>query len=826
MQITFLGGTDEVGASAILVETAGKRILVDCGIRMGNRSPLPELDRAAGGLDAIVLTHGHLDHIGALPVLHRGLPLVPVYATPPTIALARVMLGDAAKIMAQDSEREEELPLYSAHTVASLLERMAPAPPGMPERIGADVTATFFLCGHIIGAASVGIESPEGRVLVSGDVSVAEQLSVAGMGVPPFRPDVLVLESTYGDRLHADRTRQEEQLAAQIAERIQQGGKVLIPAFAVGRAQEVLLIIRRAMRLGRIPRFTTWVDGLVRPVCGLYTSFSAFLRPKLRELVEKVNDPFFGDIEEIRPVASPEQRKEILAGPPCAIIASSGMLTGGASVSYAETLVNDPTALIAVTGYQDEESPGRQLLAAADGQLAALTLKGRSFDIKCGVKRYQLSAHADAGELVGIASRLKPADTVLVHGGAGSRASLAQQLSTEQVGRVHLPVAGQTLVFTGRRRAGAVPLREIGAGRPLCDNIDELADKAITLRGHNASWQVAHLLRLWGEAGLALEDAQKLLLASGRFSADVRRPFSLKPVPREGAPAAGAAPQLAGATDPIDELLARIGTESGLYRHSADRAQRVLTLRFNFPARARERFTADLDATLGPLGWTWSIHPSPNLAALLALAKKGVEEHGGAALKASAHLDRNEVVVRVAKELDAAASAKVHEAFTRETGFALAIEAQPSYCLPKTARRADGRLEMNAAFNAIDEAFANERHKPYKKSLLHGAGGGTIELAFVSPQVAERYRERIDAVSRRTGWSIACCAVANQHRIKEIAATLARELGLAAVKNPSFFAAQRLLRLPVGEIVPPEKAAAFKARFEEDTGFVLEIVKE
>ena len=814
MQISFLGGADEIGASAVLVETAGTRILVDCGIRLGGRSPLPELDGAAGGLDAIVLTHGHLDHIGALPVLHRGLPHVPVYATAPTIALARVMLGDAAKIMAQ--EREEELPLYSAQTIASLLERMTPASPGTPERIGSEVSVTFFLSGHILGAAAVGIESPEGRILVSGDISWTDQLTVAGMGVPHFRPDTLVLESTYGDRLHSDRGRQEQQLAAEVAARISQGGKVLIPAFAVGRAQEVLLILRRAMRLGRIPRFTTWVDGLVRPVCGLYTSFAAFLRPKLRELVAKVGDPFFGDLEEIKPVAAPAQRQEILAGPPCAIIASSGMLSGGASVFYAQALAADPAALIAVTGYQDEESPGRQLLAAAEGRTATLALQGTACELKCAVKKYQLSAHADASELVGLAARLKPADTVLVHGGDESRVSLARQLATEPVGRIHLPRAGQTLELEGRRRGRAVRAAPIGAGRPLGDHAGELADKAIALRGRQAAWQIAHLLRLWGETGLGAEEAQRLLLASGRFAADPRRPFSLKP------PAA--VDSLAA--DPVEAVLARISAEAGPCRHSVDRAQRTLSLRFNFPARARERFAAELDAVLGPLGWTWTIHPAPNLEALLARAKQAVEDRGGAALKAGVHMERAEVVVRVARELAPADAAAAREAFARDTAFTLVIEARPSYCLPKTARRSDGRMEINAAFNAVDEGFAGAPHTPYKKSLVHGADGGAIELAFISPAVGERCRDRLEALERATGWPIRIAAMPNQHRIKEVAATLAQEFRIAVRKNPSYFGPQRLLRLATGDVVAPQRAAELKRRFEEATGFALELVKE
>jgi hypothetical protein len=150
----------------------------------------------------------------------------------------------------------------------------------------------------------------------------------------------------------------------------------------------------------------------------------------------------------------------------------------------------------------------------------------------------------------------------------------------------------------------------------------------------------------------------------------------------------------------------------------------------------------------------------------------------------------------------------------------------PSYCVPKRAGRADGRLEINAAFNAIDQAFAGAPHTPYKKSLAHGPDGGAIELAFISPAVAERYRDLLDALGRDTGWPIRAAAAPNQHRIKEIAATLAQEYGIAVRKNPSYFGAQRLLRLPVNDIVAPDKAAELTRRFEDATGFTLDLVKE
>ncbi len=817
MKVTFLGGTDEIGASALLLECGGRRLLVDCGIRLGGKNPLPDLDliTEAGGIDAVLVTHGHLDHIGALPVVHRQFPHVPIYATAPTVALAAIMLRDAAKLMSQEETREEEIPLYSTKTVDSLINAMRPVQPGMPEEIAPGVTATWFLCGHIIGAASIGIESPEGRVLISGDVAWSDQLSVSGMQLPPFRPDHLILESTYGDRMHANRSRQEEDLVRQVAEIISQNGKVLIPAFAVGRAQEVLLILRRAMRLRRIPRFPVWVDGLVRPVCSLYVTYCSYLRPKLRALIERSGDPFFGDLEEIKPVEKIEDREEVLNGPPCAIVASSGMLSGGASVYYARRLVEDEKALITITGYQDEETPGRQLLAASEGKASSLNLAGQQFSIRCAIRRYHLSAHADAGELVGLAARLKPADTVLVHGEGASREALARQLASEPVGRIHLPRCGTTLLLAGRRRRFQTIEGGLGKGKPLQEGVAELAAYAYRLRGPHARWQVAQLQRLWGDSALQVEEAEKILVESGYFVRDPTRPFSLKvALPEE---------QRSPAGPPLAEILSLLGPESGLYRHSVNETEREVVLRFHFPKAAEAKYAKQLEALCKPAGWRCRIHPSPHTGMVVAKAKEVVERCGGRPVKTSLHLERDEVVVRTEEPLPREKAGEAAEQFHAETGLILTVRQAPSYCVPKQKVRPDGRFEINAAFLAIDEAFRKQAHRPYKKRLL---GQNTIELVFISPMIGERYKDLIEQLSKQTGWPISIGSTANQHRIKEIAVTLATEYGLKLRKNPRYFGGNNLLVLLVEKPPEPEKAAELRRRFTEATGFELKVERE
>ncbi len=287
MKLHFMGGASEVGASCALIELEGQRILVDAGVRMG-AAPGGQLPNLAlldevGAPEEVLITHAHSDHTGALPVLVPGLPGdVPLRCTAPTQAIAAVLLQDALKIM-QLGEREGDLPLYAPEAVELTLARMQAVPHLVEVPIcGGALRATWIPAGHILGATSIYIEGRRESLLMGGDVSMGQQQSIPGMVVPRCRPDVVVLESTYGNRRHADRAQQEAALVQQVAEAVAAGGKVLIPAFAVGRSQEVILILARAMRRGDIPAFPVWVDGMVRTVNAVYASFPDMLSPPLR----------------------------------------------------------------------------------------------------------------------------------------------------------------------------------------------------------------------------------------------------------------------------------------------------------------------------------------------------------------------------------------------------------------------------------------------------------------------------------------------------------------------------------------------------------------
>ncbi|GAC1381197.1 MAG: hypothetical protein NVSMB33_07720 [Ktedonobacteraceae bacterium] len=306
-----------------------------------------------------------------------------------------------------------------------MLMQVRPLPVGEPLTLPVlpGVTIHASRAGHIAGAVSLGFVASNGSLVVSGDISSTPQRTVLGAVPPPIaHPDLLVLESTYGARLHPNRQAEEQRLAQAVAEGIANGGHTLIPCFGLGRGQELLLLLQAAQEKGQVPDFPIYVDGLVRRVCSTYLLLPEALPPRLQRQIRKGFLPFSGP--NVTFVHDERDRERILAGPPACIVTSSGMLTGGPSVWYASRIASDPNASILITGYQDEESPGKRLLDLAENKKNTLELLGQQLQVQCHVAKYSLSAHADGGELAAYAAALKPRRVALVHGDDQARAAL------------------------------------------------------------------------------------------------------------------------------------------------------------------------------------------------------------------------------------------------------------------------------------------------------------------------------------------------------------------------------------------------------------------
>ncbi len=851
MELAFLGGAAGVGASCLAIELAGRHVLVDAGVRMDPLADrLPDLaaldDR---DLAAILVTHAHADHIGAMPLVHQHFANVPIYASMATIRLMEVMLADALRVMERRAADELEIPLYDGALVASMLRMLRPLPLGaqtIPALPG--VTLHASRAGHVAGAVSLGFDAPDGRLVVSGDVSMTPQRTILGAAVPALRhPDLLVLESTYGVRMHPNRQAEERRLAQAVAEGVRTG-HVLVPAFALGRAQEVILILRAAQRDGQIPEFPIYVDGLVRTVCAAYAGFPEALTPALRNHIMRGGRPFFGGSTQA--VETPAQRERILAGPPCCIVASSGMLTGGPSAFYAARLVEQPDASILITGYQDEEAPGRKLLNAADG--GTLTLEGRALPVRCRVAKYALSAHADGTELAGLVSALGPKAVALVHGDAEARAALAARLRGQT--EVLLPRDGEIVPL--RRQADKVKgqhsssspsaVHPLILSPPHLVNLVEGAEPDAA--GLERLWQalgdgsgvqtfsLRELARAWFGDGAgaeaealmqqALEQPQPFFVPLPGVPGLWRAPAALEVRRAQAAQAGGGRvagrvgtrPDQAGIQAIVDRHLAQA---QDLYRRSVDPQTGAVTLGFYFPDVAARRYAEAIVAIRDEAGIDVAVSPQPHQGMLADAALAALPEGLAAERAPSILFEERAVRVRCEGTSDPTALREAQERFSERTGWRLDVvmPMAETAAPPTVAPDAEIEpLEYNQALWVAGELFGPETGC-YKIGADQQAG--VLTLRFDFPDVARTlYAKGLADLAAGTGWRVQIHPHANQGALAE-AARRALPEGLAALGAPSLSAATREVSVRCRGTADEADVTAAQVAFKELTGWRL-----
>ncbi len=455
-----LGGAGEVGASCGILRIGDRRVLIDAGMRPSARAGqnrLPLLDRLdAEPPEAILVTHAHIDHTGVLPLASERFPTAPIYCTETTLLLTRLLLADSVRVMeAEHLEREGETPLYTAEVVERTLARVRPVEWRQPLAPLDDpaITVRFLHAGHIAGAAMLLIDTPAGRVLHMGDYSVTAQRTLHGADVQRLpQADAVITEGTYGDAIHANRKEQERALVETVARVVGRGGRALLPAFAVGRAQEVALILRAARSTGELPPVPIHLDGMVRGVCDLYQAQVHDLNPRLQNYVRNARRPLFADPSLAVYAVTAGRRRALLADPGAAVvISSSGMMTGGPAPLYARAFAGDEKSAIVFSGYQDDESPGAALLRARQGTTVALGKE--EVTLSCAVERYSLSAHADAGQIEAAVTRAQPRTTVLVHGEPDTLRALARRVARQHP---HIAVNGEPVtLIDGPTRAAS-----------------------------------------------------------------------------------------------------------------------------------------------------------------------------------------------------------------------------------------------------------------------------------------------------------------------------------------------------------------------------------
>lgn len=429
--VTPIGGGAEIGGSAILVEAAGRRILVDAGMHPSGRGPLRIQELIDGGpVDALVITHAHNDHAGYVPALVSKFPRMKVICSDATQHLLPTMWADSAKVMNRNFDEAEDgasvtAPLYGLAEAEAAEGQIEVHGCHRPFSIG-DLHLTLFPAGHILGAVGVVIEGGHRRIVITGDISGLDDhyLSVESASIPEglvSGADLLVIETTYCNSEHEARKSEERGLVEVVRSVIERRGRVLIPAFGLGRSQEVVMILEKML-----PDVDILVDGLAKDITRIYETVAEDAGRSLS---------IFGG--RVQPVQN--RSRELRSFQSGVIVASSGMLTGGPSVAWAKSILPDERAALLLCGYQDEEAPGRRLEYLARGQTErTIRLPDEDFGwvevpVRAEVGKYGLSAHADKVGLIDIIERVHPENTMLVHGLPQNQAAFRAELHRKQI---------------------------------------------------------------------------------------------------------------------------------------------------------------------------------------------------------------------------------------------------------------------------------------------------------------------------------------------------------------------------------------------------------
>ena len=428
--VTFLGAARTVTGSKFLVELGDRRLLVDCGLfqglkelRLRNWEKLP-VD--ADAVHAVVLTHAHVDHSGFLPRLFAQGFRGRVFCTPGTADLCRIILPDAGRLAEEDarqanrqgySRHRPALPLFTETDAFRALSNLQPVGFDRPVPVIPGVEATFVSSGHLLGSAFAlldlgGNGGPPHRIVFSGDVGRYDRPILLDPA-PVAEADTLVVESTYGDRVH-EPDQEAEHLAAIVRETVERGGKVIIPAFAVGRVEEVIYWLKKLEDARRIPVLPVYLDSpMAIEALQYYSRRGDELDPDMR--------PARGEVSafmttRFQTVTSPEQSADLAASQtPCIVISSSGMATGGRVLSHLKAALPNPRNTVLFSGFQAAGTRGRSLVDGA----TEVKIHGALVPVLARIEKIDsMSAHADAEELLrwlGGFTR-PPALTCLVHG--------------------------------------------------------------------------------------------------------------------------------------------------------------------------------------------------------------------------------------------------------------------------------------------------------------------------------------------------------------------------------------------------------------------------
>jgi len=426
IRVTFLGGGRQVGRSAILLSTPQTKILIDCGINVAGKGKekFPYLDVSEfkiNELDAIILSHAHIDHSGLIPYLFKMGYQGPVYMTAPTRDIAALLALDFIGV----AYKQASTPLFSSTDIKEMVKHTICLDYNEVTDIAPDMRITFYNAGHALGSAIVHMNIGNGahNLVYSGDFKF-DRTRLLDRAIANFpRLETMIIESTYGGKnnLLPSRKEAEDELLKTVRETIEKGGKVLIPELGLGRAQETMLILEEAMRQELLPKVPIYIDGMIWDINGIHTAYPDFLNTNIRRDVFQDNSPFVSDV--FQRVGSSQERKQVIEGGACIVLATSGMLQGGASVEYFRHFAQSKNNKICFVCYQGTGSLGRQI---QDGiKTITMNVEGNDENIEVNLDVITidgLSAHAGRKELLDFINRVQPKpNRIIINHGEQSR---------------------------------------------------------------------------------------------------------------------------------------------------------------------------------------------------------------------------------------------------------------------------------------------------------------------------------------------------------------------------------------------------------------------
>ncbi|HLC20350.1 MAG TPA: beta-CASP ribonuclease aCPSF1 [Candidatus Nanoarchaeia archaeon] len=413
VRLTFLGGARQVGRSCIFLQTPESRILIDVGIDVTgtDSEQYPALDAPEFDLkqlDAIVLSHAHMDHAGLVPYLYKMGYTGPVYCTTPTRDIMALLQLDMVKI--QHGEGRE--PLYTSEEVKQMVLHTICLEWEEVTDITPDVRLTFYNSGHILGSSMVHLNIGNGmhNIVYTGDLKYA-RTNLLEAAVTQFpRMETLIIESTYGarDNIMASPQESDAHFVELVERTVARGGKVLMPTLGSGRAQEIVVIIDRLVREGRLPKIPIYLDGMLWDITAIYTAYPEYLNRSVRKLIfHKDQNPFMSEI--VKRVGSQKERQKIIEEEgPCIICATSGMLNGGPSVEYFKQMCENKKHTLAFSSYQGEQTLGRRIQNGEKEITFMSNGKPQTYTVQMEVDRVEVSAHADRRELMNFLAHVQP----------------------------------------------------------------------------------------------------------------------------------------------------------------------------------------------------------------------------------------------------------------------------------------------------------------------------------------------------------------------------------------------------------------------------------